>query len=33
MILKDTGAFVGECGFFSAPERPERFPRRALLPS
>ena len=33
MILKDTGALVGECGFFSAPERPEGFLRYALLPS
>ena len=30
LILKDSGAFVGECGFFSA-ERPEYFLRYALL--
>ena len=30
LTLKDSGAFVGECGFFSA-ERPEYFLRYALL--
>ncbi len=32
LILRDTGAFAGECGFFSVPECPERFLRYALLP-
>ncbi len=31
--LKVTGAFVGECGFFSLAERPEPFLRYALLPA
>lgn len=31
LTLKDSGAFVGECGFFSSDERPEYFLRYALL--
>ena len=31
LTLKDSGAFVGECGFFRVPERPEPYLRYALL--
>ena len=33
LTLKESGAYVGECGFFSSEERPERFLRYALLRS